>query len=137
MRREDGSITTEVVLLTPVLLVLLGFVVMTGRIGEVDGAVTHAAQQAARAGTLAGNADTARSAAGATVRANLDHLGVTCTRLDVAVDTSRFRPGGDVTVQVTCTVALGDLAFTGLPGQRTVSSRAVEVIDVYRGGGDP
>jgi Flp pilus assembly protein TadG len=137
MRREDGSITTEVVLLTPVLLVLLGFVVMTGRIGEVDGAVTHAAQQAARAGTLTGTPDAARSAAGATARANLDHLGVTCTRLDVTVDTSRFRPGGDITVEVTCIVALGDVAFTGLPGQRTVSARAVEVVDVYRGGGVP
>jgi Flp pilus assembly protein TadG len=134
VRGEDGSVTTEVVLLTPVLLLLLGFVVMTGRIGEVDGAVGHAAQQAARAGTLAGSADVARSAAATTVRANLDHLGVDCTRLDLAVDTSRFRPGGDVTVEVTCTVALGDVAFTGLPGHRTVGARAVEVVDVYGGG---
>jgi Flp pilus assembly protein TadG len=137
MRREDGSVTTEVVLLTPVLLVLLGFVIMTGRIGDVDGAVTHAAQQAARAGTLTGNADAARSAASSTVRANLEHLGISCTRLEVTVETSRFRPGGDVAVEVTCTVALGDVAFTGLPGQRTVSARAVEVIDVFRGGGVP
>jgi Flp pilus assembly protein TadG len=135
MRHQDGSVTTEVVLLTPVLLVLLGFVIMTGRIGEVDGAVAHAAQQAARAGTLTGNPDTARTAASSTVRANLAHLGIACTRLEVTVDTSRFRPGGDVAVEVACTVALADVAFTGLPGQRTVSSRAVEVIDLYRGGG--
>lgn len=127
--------TTEVVLLAPVMLLLLGFVVMTGRIGEADGAVAHAAQQAARAGTLAGTAGDAQAAATATAAANLDRLDVSCAHLDVVVDTSRFGPGGDVAVEVTCAVALGDVAFAGLPGQRTMSSRAVEVVDVFREAG--
>jgi hypothetical protein len=134
MRREDGSMTTEVVLLTPVLLVLLGFVVMTGRIGEVDGAVTTPPSRPPAPARSPATPTPPAPPPAPRLRANLDHLGVTCTRLDVAVDTSRFRPGGDVTVEVTCTVALGDVAFTGLPGQRTVSARAVEVVDVYRGG---
>lgn len=135
MSRQDGSVTTEVVLLTPVLLVLLGFVVLTGRIGEVDGAVANAAQQAARAASLVGTPTAAHAAAGATATANLDADGIACTRLSLAVDTGRLEPGGDVTVAVTCTVELGDIAFTGLPGSRTVRSRAVEVIDTYRGAG--
>ena len=125
--------TTELVLLTPVLLVLLGLVVMTGRIGEVDGAVTNAAQQAARAATLVGTASAAQVAADTTAHANLDADGIACTSVGVAVDTSRLEPGGDVAVEVACTVKLGDLAFTGLPGSRTVRSRAVEVVDTYRG----
>lgn len=133
MSRQDGSVTTEVVLLTPVLLVLLGLVVMTGRIGEVDGAVTNAAQQAARAATLVGTTSTAHAAADTTAHRNLDADGIACTRVSVAVDTSRFEAGGDVAVEVACTVKLGGLAFTGLPGSRTVRARAVEVIDTYRG----
>ncbi len=133
MSRQDGSMTTEVVLLTPVLLVLLGLVVMTGRIGEVDGAVTNAAHQAARAATLVSTATAAHAAADTTAHANLDADGIACTTVSVAVDTSRLEPGGDVAVEVACTVKLGDLAFTGLPGSRTVRSRAVEVIDTYRG----
>ena len=52
MNGERGSITTEVVLLTPVLMLLLAFVVMTGRVGVASGAVTDAAHQAARAASL-------------------------------------------------------------------------------------
>lgn len=135
MSRQEGSLTTELVLLTPVLLVLLGLVVMTGRIGEVHGAVTNAAHQAARAGTLAGTAVAARTAADSAARANLAAEGLACGRVSGAVDTARFAPGGDVAVEVTCTVQLGDIAFTGLPGTRTVSARAVEVVDTYRGAG--
>lgn len=135
MRREDGSVTTELVLLVPVLLVLLGFVVMTGAIGELDGAVGHAAQQASRAASLAGDTSTARSEAQTTASANLDTLGVPCTGLAVVVETDRFEPGGEVGVSVTCTAELSEIAFAGLPGSRTVSARAVEVIDRYRGAG--
>ena len=135
MRRQDGSVTTEVVLITPVLLVLLGFVVMTGRIGEVDGAVVHAAHQAARAASLAGTPDAARTQAVTTANANLADIGISCSRLLVEVDTSRFEPGGDVAVAVSCTVDLGDIAFAGLPGERTLDARAVEVIDRHRGTG--
>lgn len=132
MRRDDGSMSTELVLLTPVLLVLLGFVVMTGRIGEVDGAVRHAAQQAARAASL-GTAAGAQTAAESTAQANLDALGVGCANLDVAVDTASFEPGGLVSVAVTCSVELGDIAFSGLPGHRSMRAEAVEVVDRYRG----
>jgi Flp pilus assembly protein TadG len=133
MRSETGSVTTEVVLLTPVLLLLLGFVVMAGRIGEVDAAVANAAQQAARAATIVASPAAAHAAAATTARANLEARGLACTTADISVDTSRFGAGGDVGVVVTCTVGLGDVAFTGLPGSRTARARAVEVIDTYRG----
>jgi Flp pilus assembly protein TadG len=135
MRRQDGSVTTELVLVTPVLLVLLGFVVMTGRIGEVDGAVVHASQQAARAASLVGDAPSARVQAQLTAARNLDELGAACSALSVEVDTARFEPGGEVRVEVTCTIDLADVAFAGLPGQRTTSASAVEVIALHRGDG--
>lgn len=134
MTAEHGSISTEVVLLTPVLMLLLAFVVMTGRLGEASGAVTDAAQQAARAASLRAGAAEAAADAEATAAANLASAGVACAQFAVEVDTSRFARGGDVAVTVTCTTNLDDLAFAGLPGSRTLSARAVEVIDVYRGG---
>lgn len=135
MTDERGSITTEVVLLTPVLMLLLAFVVMTGRVGVASGAVTDAAHQAARAASLRASPAEAAADAETTAAANLSSAGVSCAELAVEVDTSRFARGGDVAVSLTCTADLGDLAFVGLPGSRTLSARAVEVIDVYRGGG--
>lgn len=134
MTRQEGSVTTEVVLITPVLLLLLAFVVMAGRLGEVRGAVVHAAQQAARAASMRAAAPTAEADARATTSADLAKLGVACAELAVEVDTSRFRRGGDVAVTVICTVDLSDVAFAGLPGSRTFTAQAVEIIDVFRGG---
>ena len=135
MSRRDGSVSTELVLITPVLLVLLGFVVMTGRIGAADTAVGHAAQQAARAASMVGTAESARTAAHLTARANLDTLGVACRDLHVEVDTSRLAPGGEVAVALSCTVDLADVVFAGLPGQRQISVSALEVVDRHRGVG--
>ncbi len=135
MTSQRGSITTEVVLLTPVLMLLLAFVVMTGRLGVASGAVTDAAQQAARAASLRADPAAAATDAEATAAANLASAGISCAEFAVEVDTSRFARGGDVAVLVTCTTDLDDLAFAGLPGSTTLSARAVEVIDVYRGGG--
>ena len=125
--------TTELVLVVPVLLVLLGLVVMTGRLGEANTHVSHAAHQAARAASLTGSADSARAQAQQTASANLHTLGVICRDLVVNVDTSRFEPGGDVAVVVSCTVDFEDLAFAGLPGHRTLDAQAVEVVDRFRG----
>lgn len=134
MSRQGGSVTIEVVLLTPVLLALLGLVVMTGRVGEARGAVIHAAEQAARAASIVGDPAQARDKAHVVAYANLEAQDVVCRDLMVEVDTSRFARGSEVAVTVTCAVDLSAVAFAGLPGSRTVSAEAVEVIDVYRGG---
>lgn len=135
MSAEHGSITTEVVLLAPVLMLMLAFVVMTGRLGQATGVVTDAAHQAARAASMRAGPAEAAADAESTAAANLQSAGISCAEFSVEVDTSRFVRGGDVTVTVTCTTSLGDLAFAGLPGSKTLSAQAVEVIDVFRGGG--
>ena len=46
-----------------------------------------------------------------------------------------FAPGGRVTVTVSCVVELGDVTQFGfLPGSRTLTASATEVIDRTRGG---
>ena len=56
-----------------------------------------------------------------------------CQSLEVSVDTTSFRPGGRVAVELSCTVGLGRLSGVGLPGSRVLTSRAVEVVDTFRG----
>lgn len=133
-RGQDGSVTTEMVLLTPVLLALLGFVVFAGRVGGIQQQVIAAVDEAARAASLTGAVTTAEQVATDTVTRNLDDAGVACRDLIVLVDTAAFRRGGHVSVSATCAIGLDDVVFAGLPGQRSFSAAATEVIDVYRGG---
>lgn len=133
-RREDGSLSTELVLVTPVLLVLLGLVVFAGRLGGVQQRVVSAADQAARTASLRGDPDAGRAAALASVESNLGDAGVECIDLAVDVDTDSFQRGGHVTVTVTCMVGLDDVVFAGLPGTRQYQASATEVIDLFRGG---
>ncbi|HEX9888548.1 MAG TPA: TadE/TadG family type IV pilus assembly protein [Nitriliruptorales bacterium] len=124
--------TTELVLLTPVVLLLLGFVVLAGRVGGIEQQLLTAADEAARAGSIRAHPDAAAVDARTVAAANLTDAGVSCAQLDVDVDLTSFHRGGHITVDVTCTVALADVAFAGLPGQRTVSATATEVIDRLR-----
>jgi hypothetical protein len=50
------------------------------------------------------------------------------------VTANGLRPGGAVTVTVSCTVPLSDLLLLGVPGSRTVSASATSPVDQWRGG---
>lgn len=120
--------------MTPVLLAALSFLVLAGRLSSVRGDVTAVARDAARAASRAASYDQAAVDAQATAAANLGHHDVTCRDLTVALGgPATFVPGGTVSVTVTCTVGLADVALPGLPGSRTIDSTAVEVIDLYQG----
>lgn len=133
-RDELGSVTTEMVLLTPVLLLLLAFIVFVGRVGGIQQQVIAAIDQAARAASLVGTSGAAEHVATDTVASNLADAGIACQDLTVHVDTSTFQRGGHVSVTATCDIGLDDVVFAGLPGQRSFTATATEVIDVYRGG---
>jgi Flp pilus assembly protein TadG len=131
--RERGSLSLELVLVTPLLVLLLLFIVWTGRLGQAAADVRQAAAEGARAASLTGRA-AATAAAQAAVAANLNAAGVDCAGVQVAVDVGAFAPGGHVAVEVTCAVDLADVASLGLPGARTLTGRSVQVVDTYRGG---
>ena len=71
-------------------------------------------------------------AAEATAATNIAAGGVACRRLDVTVDTTAFAAGGQVAVTVSCQAGFGDIALLAVPGSRTFTATAVEVIDTYR-----
>lgn len=128
-----GSASVELVLLTPVLLVLLLLVVALGRLADARAQVDGAARDAARAGSIARGPDSARAGAEAAAAARLSEAGVTCRHLDVQVDVGSLRPGEAVTAAVTCDVDFGDLTLLRVPGSKAVSASFSEVVDVYRG----
>lgn len=102
-------------------------------------AVSSAANEAARAATLAREADDADRLARAGARVVLDNSDLRCQGTpDVTVDTSGFAvPDGQpatVTVTVTCVVPLAEFGVPGL-GDRTVTATATSALDTYRGRG--
>ena len=131
-RDESGSVTAELVLLTPLLILMLLFVVALGRLSGARLEVDGAAAQAARAASIARDPATAVAMATQTATAALGSDHVTCSQLTVSTDTAQFAPGGSVAVTVTCHVALSDLTGLRLPASEPVTSRATAVIDAFR-----
>ena len=123
---------TELVLLTPLLILMLLFVVALGRLAGARLDVDGAAAQAARAASIARDPSTATAMAQQTATAALGSDGVTCGHLTVTTDTAQFAPGGSVAVTVTCSVGLSDLTGLRLPASESISSTATSVIDTYR-----
>ena len=132
---ERGSIAVEVAVIAPALVFLMLLVVYAGKVSEADGNVERAASDAARAASLRQDPVDATTDAQDTAAANLAAAGVPCLTLTTNVDTDDFAPGGTVTVTVRCEASMEDVTLLGVPGRRTFTATAVEVIDTYRGVG--
>lgn len=131
--RERGSAAAELVLVTPFLLLLLLFAAAAGRLVNARLDVDSAAQQAARAASLARTPQAASAQATQVAQAALAGQSVSCDPAVITPDTGDFVPGGQVTVQVTCTVRLADLSLLHIPGTETITAAFTAPIDVYRG----
>ena len=130
-RGDSGPL--EVVILLPAVLLLFAMVVAFGRTTTASQHVEHAAAVGARA---AAGAQTAGGAGAGGRRGRRSQPRP--ARHDAARrprSAGTFTPGGRVSVTVTCTVDLGDVTRLGfLPGSRTLTATASEVIDRTRGG---
>lgn len=132
---DRGSVTTEVVLVTPIAIVLLCLVAFVGRVTTATEQIQEAARDAARAATLERTPAAALAAAENIAVTSLTGGGVRCQQHSVAVDLVAFAPGGQVEVTVRCTVSLRDLELLGVPGTKTLEANAVAVLDTYRAAG--
>ena len=130
--RDRGEAAVEIVILTPLFIVLLLLVVALGRYSHAHQLTQQAAGAAARAASLTTGGTAATTAADRAARDTLTGLGMACTRLDTSVDTSRFRPGGRVAVAVSCTADLSAVVLAGLPGTVTVRATAAAPLETYR-----
>ena len=132
LHAQRGAVSTELAVLTPLLIGFMLLVVFAGRVAQAEGDVAHAAHEAARAASLVGNPAAAVEAGEETAAANIAAGAVGCRRLDVSVDTGEFGAGGQVAVSISCEAAFSDIAMLAVPGSRTFTATAVEVIDTYR-----
>ena len=131
---ERGSVTLEVVVLVPAVLLIVALLVAGGRIWQARDQVTEAAHRAARAATVRSDATTSAALAEKTAAANL--AGVGCHHPQVDIDDAALRRdpgvGGTVSVTVRCTVPLADLLVPGLAGEMTIEASAASPVDRYR-----
>jgi Flp pilus assembly protein TadG len=127
---DHGSASTELVIVTPLLVLLLLVAVSLGRMASARLRVDDAAHQAARAASLARTPTAAREAARSAAASALGDARVSCRNFTVTTDVGRLHPGGVVRVRVACTAVL---TGAGLPGQVTVAKTATSVVDTYRG----
>lgn len=132
---QDGNAALELVILTPIVVLLIGFVIAAGRTSIAKEAVAAAARDAARQASIAPSASQARQVAESTARVALAGDGLHCNP-SVTVDVSGFtRPAGlpaHVGATVRCTVRLSDLIVPGLPGSKTLSASFTSPLDPYR-----
>ena len=129
-RDPDGSASVELVLLAPVLMILVLLIVVAGRSGEALQQVKHAADQGARAASVA--EQSRRIARGSTAALqDLQKNGVSCMSSRVDVQNLVHNSFRSVAVTVSCTVNHSGLSLLRL-GSREVTARSVEVLDVYR-----
>jgi Flp pilus assembly protein TadG len=132
---EGGSVTLELVVLAPALIIMLLFIIAAGRISQAHQAVEAAARDAARQASLSRDPATARTTARSSAQATLTREGLNCPT-QVTIDTSGFtHPVGEaatVTAHVACTVRLADVALAAVP-TTTVTATFTSPIDPFRG----
>jgi Flp pilus assembly protein TadG len=131
-QRDRGSASVEAAIAIVALLAMAFFVVGALRVTGTGSDVSSAARAGARAAAAEYQPAAAQAAASSVVASALADRGVACVDLAVSV-AGDLTPGSAVTVDVTCTVDLGDVVLAGFPGSRTVSGHGIEFVDAVRG----
>jgi Flp pilus assembly protein TadG len=130
---DTGSMSLELVIVAPALLLLAIGIVTAGRVASAHQAVQLAASQAARATALAPNVGAAVTAGRNQAASSVTALGQPCSELgtDVAAGGLTRAPGTATTVTVTvnCHVLLSQLVVPGLPGTLRITEAATEPVD--------
>jgi Flp pilus assembly protein TadG len=129
---QRGSMTVELVVLAPVVVLFALMAVGLGRVEQARQELADAAHAGAEAASLvpvAGQASDAAAAAASPAVAGQAHV---CAVPQITTDTSAFAPGGIVRVTVTCNVELSGLLLPGLPGTISLESTQSAPVDPYR-----
>ena len=131
-RGERGSMSLEMVLLTPALVASILMIAAGARYVDARGQTSSAAFAAARAASLTSNHTEAVAAGRAAATRSLAERGQACAHLTVRIDADDFSPGGQLRATVTCLADLSDLTGLGFPGTKTFTATAVVPIEKHR-----
>ena len=124
--RDDGSISIEYVMVTPIIFLVLALVYAYARVAGAEGNLDTATRDAARVASQAPDLQQATTAAQDVLDQQFSRY--TCrnstdpNRGPVMTISQSFQPGDTLTVSASCTYDLSDLGLPGAPG--TVTSRA-------------
>ena len=133
---RGGAPAVEAALLAVLLATVISFVMAGGRLAAAESAADQAARAAARIASIARDPATAGRHAHDVAQSTLAAQHLTCTQLQVTVDTAGFAAApeqtGLVRAQVSCAVRWSDLALPGAPGTRTVTATFTSPIDRFR-----
>lgn len=133
---EHGAVSVELVIIAPVMAIIILLLVAAGRIAMAGLSAESAAAAASRAASLEVSATEANTVAVETATATLIDEGLNCSGLNVAIDASVLDAprwtSGSVTVTVTCTVPMSDIALPGLGGSQTLVATASSPVDPFR-----
>lgn len=127
---ERGSMSVEIVLMVPILVLFLLLVLAGGRYVAVRADIESAARDAARAASFERTTASARSAALTAVgNSGVDDSFSSCAVTSIG---GQFEAGGVVDVTVRCTVSNAGLSLIGLSGSRQFEATSSAPIDQYR-----
>lgn len=135
---EQGDTSIELIMLTPVIILVIGVIVFGGIIARAQSVIGTAASAGARDAALARTPAAAETAARQAAERNLQEL--RCAQLQVSVENAeavQAEPDSSmsqrtVTVRVHCTVETNPLGLPSLPGARSYEASGTSVADVYR-----
>ncbi len=133
---DGGAPSTQAAQLLPVVLLVLLAVIAGGRVSNAHDAADQAARAAARIASI--QRDPAAAQASSTTAASDEFAaqGLHCSAVAVNVDTAGLSaPLGQpstVTATVNCQVSLSELAFPGIPGDRTLTASFTSPVDPNR-----
>ncbi len=130
MKRDEGSATVELVLLAPILMILVLFVVYAGRGAEVLTQIQHAADQGARAASMA-HPSRMQSVGRQSALKDLEQNGAACIDPVVNVAFDDDSAIHTVLVEVECAVNNTGLNLLGVD-ERRLHAESIEVIDRWR-----
>jgi Flp pilus assembly protein TadG len=135
-KNERGAAAVELTLLVPALLLVLGLLVVGGRLWFARTTVNEAAQTAARAASLARSAGAAASAGREAGAQSLTTAGLHCRSTSVVINAAAFAVAvgtpATVTSTVECIVNFSDVFLPGWPGSMELTGRGSAALDTYR-----
>lgn len=138
LRDERGlSTALEAAIILPGIMMFIGLIVFGARLAMTSQAVEAAANQAARAGSIARSEAVAASQMESALDRALAEHNVHCSSKRTTYDLSQLRHPigvpGSVTVTVSCTVRMSDLLLPGVPGSYKITATGSSPVDAYRG----
>jgi Flp pilus assembly protein TadG len=133
-RKPDETGGAEVVaaiLLAPVAVAFVVLVFFLGRQVDSRATVRAAADSAAQAAARQRTPQQAETSAQRTVTEMLASNPSCATGPKLSIDLSDFKPGGIVTVDISCTTRTSDLTGLG-PGAKTLVGHGTAIVDTFK-----